>query len=50
MDGDLQNDPEDIPGMLKIAEERNLDMLAGIRQKGKMVLCCEKYLVKLQIG
>ncbi|MBK6543948.1 MAG: glycosyltransferase family 2 protein [Saprospiraceae bacterium] len=33
MDGDLQNDPEDIPRMLKIAEERNLDMLAGIRQK-----------------
>lgn len=33
MDGDLQNDPVDIPKMLKIAEERDLDMLAGIRQK-----------------
>jgi glycosyltransferase involved in cell wall biosynthesis len=33
MDGDLQNDPQDIPLMLKQAEERNLDMLAGIRQK-----------------
>jgi glycosyltransferase involved in cell wall biosynthesis len=33
MDGDLQNDPEDIPRMLKIASENNLDLLAGIRQK-----------------
>ncbi|MBK8555130.1 MAG: glycosyltransferase family 2 protein [Lewinellaceae bacterium] len=33
MDGDLQNDPSDVPRMLQIAEERRLDMLAGIRQK-----------------
>lgn len=33
MDGDLQNDPADIPRMLEIARERDLDMLAGIRQK-----------------
>ncbi len=33
MDGDLQNDPADIPRMLEIAQNRNLDMLAGIRQK-----------------
>lgn len=33
MDGDLQNDPADIPRMLEMARERNLDMLAGIRQK-----------------
>ncbi len=33
MDGDLQNDPEDIPRMLQLAEEKNLDLLAGIRQK-----------------
>lgn len=33
MDGDLQNDPADIPRMLQIARERNLDMLAGVRQK-----------------
>ncbi len=33
MDGDLQNDPQDIPRMLKIAKEKNLDLLAGIRQK-----------------
>lgn len=35
MDGDLQNDPEDIPAMLQIAEERNLDLITGIRQKRK---------------
>ena len=33
MDGDLQNDPADIPRMLEMARERDLDMLAGIRQK-----------------
>ena len=31
MDGDLQNDPSDIPKMLKIAEEENWDMVAGER-------------------
>ena len=33
MDGDLQNDPADIPLMLETARLRNLDLLAGIRQK-----------------
>lgn len=33
LDGDLQNDPADVPRMLRIAAERNLDLLAGIRQK-----------------
>lgn len=33
MDGDLQNDPQDIPVMLQQAEEFNLDLMAGIRQK-----------------
>lgn len=33
MDGDLQNDPDDIPRMLNLAEEKSLDLLAGIRQK-----------------
>lgn len=33
MDGDLQNDPADIPRMLEMARTRDLDMLAGIRQK-----------------
>lgn len=31
MDGDLQNDPADIPGMLEMTIERELDVLAGIR-------------------
>ena len=31
MDGDLQNAPADIPAMLKIAEEEDLDMVAGER-------------------
>lgn len=31
MDGDLQNDPSDIPMLLKVAEEGNWDMVAGER-------------------
>ncbi len=31
MDGDLQNDPSDIPAMLKMAEEGRWDMVAGER-------------------
>ena len=31
MDGDLQNDPSDIPMMLQVAEEGEWDMVAGIR-------------------
>ncbi|MCB0625640.1 MAG: glycosyltransferase family 2 protein [Saprospiraceae bacterium] len=31
MDGDLQNDPSDIPAMLELAETKNWDMVAGIR-------------------
>lgn len=31
MDGDLQNDPTDLPRMLKIAEEEGFDMVAGNR-------------------
>lgn len=31
IDGDLQNDPEDIPPMLKKLEDENLDIVAGIR-------------------
>jgi len=33
MDGDLQNDPSDIPNMLQMAEEDQLDMVAGERAK-----------------
>ncbi|MCB0570770.1 MAG: glycosyltransferase family 2 protein [Phaeodactylibacter sp.] len=35
MDGDLQNDPSDIPAMLKLAEEGGYDMVAGERAKRK---------------
>lgn len=40
MDGDLQNDPSDIPSMLKMAEEGGYDMVAGNRanRKDGMVL------------
>ncbi|WP_266367327.1 glycosyltransferase family 2 protein [Tellurirhabdus rosea] len=31
MDGDLQNDPSDIPAMLRRAEEGDFDLVAGIR-------------------
>ncbi|MFD1140670.1 glycosyltransferase family 2 protein [Larkinella insperata] len=33
MDGDLQNDPADIPMMLRLAEEGDYDLVAGIRAK-----------------
>ena len=35
MDGDLQNDPADLPAMLKLAEEGDWDMVAGIRANRK---------------
>ncbi len=35
MDGDLQNDPSDIPAMLKMAEEGGYDMVAGERANRK---------------
>jgi glycosyltransferase involved in cell wall biosynthesis len=35
IDGDLQNDPSDIPRMLKMAEEEEWDMVAGIRSSRK---------------
>ncbi|MEM1221050.1 MAG: glycosyltransferase family 2 protein [Bacteroidota bacterium] len=35
MDGDLQNDPSDIPAMVKLAEEGEWDLVAGIRAKRK---------------
>lgn len=33
MDGDLQNDPADIPMMLRVAQEGDYDLVAGIRAK-----------------
>ena len=35
MDGDLQNDPSDLPAMLDKLIEDDLDMITGIRQKRK---------------
>lgn len=35
MDGDLQNDPSDIPGMLKKAMDEEWDVVAGVRAKRK---------------
>ncbi len=32
LDGDLQNDPSDIPAMVKMAEEGDWDLVAGIRK------------------
>jgi len=35
IDGDLQNDPTDIPGMVELAEKDDWDMVAGIRENRK---------------
>ncbi len=35
IDGDLQNDPADIPGMLKMMEDDEWDMVAGVRANRK---------------
>lgn len=35
MDGDLQNDPSDIPMMLSIIESKDLDIVAGCRENRK---------------
>lgn len=35
LDGDLQNDPADVPGMLKMMEEEDWDMIAGVRANRK---------------
>ena len=35
LDGDLQNDPADIPGMLDMMEENDWDMVAGVRANRK---------------
>ncbi len=43
MDGDLQNDPLDIPAMLEKAEREHLDLLAGIRQKRQDGMLLRKF-------
>lgn len=35
LDGDLQNDPTDIPAMVKLLEQGNYDLVVGKRQKRK---------------
>jgi glycosyltransferase involved in cell wall biosynthesis len=35
MDGDLQNDPFDLPAMVRILENGEWDLIAGVRQKRK---------------
>jgi len=35
LDGDLQNDPDDVPMMLKMMEEEDWDMVAGVRANRK---------------
>ncbi len=50
MDGDLQNDPADIPRMLKAAQERQLDMLAGDRQKRQDGMLLRKVPSKIANG
>ena len=34
-DGDLQNDPSDIPAMVELLENGNYDLVVGKRQKRK---------------
>ncbi|MFN2441835.1 MAG: glycosyltransferase family 2 protein [Thermoanaerobaculia bacterium] len=35
IDADLQNDPADIPGMIRLLERENVDMVIGVRVKRK---------------
>ncbi|HHC74771.1 MAG TPA: glycosyltransferase [Thiothrix sp.] len=42
LDGDLQNDPADIPAMVHELQERDLDLLAGWRKKRKDTLFLRK--------
>lgn len=42
LDGDLQNDPEDIPMMIRILQEKGVDVVAGIRDHRKDGLVLRK--------
>lgn len=42
MDGDLQNDPSDIPGMVELAEKGQWDLVAGIRANRKDAILSRK--------
>ena len=37
LDGDLQNDPSDIPAMVELLENGNYDLVVGKRQKEKIL-------------
>lgn len=53
MDGDLQNDPEDIPDMIRALEERDLDLLVGWRknrQDGLMLRKVPSWIANRLIG
>nr|WP_321355130.1 glycosyltransferase family 2 protein [uncultured Draconibacterium sp.] len=57
IDGDLQNDPADIPMMLKMIEEEEWDMVAGVRANRKDGMFLRKvpskianYLIRRAIG
>jgi glycosyltransferase involved in cell wall biosynthesis len=47
MDGDLQNDPADIPKMLEKLEETGLDVVAGVRAKRKDGFILRKFPSKI---
>ena len=47
MDGDLQNDPSDIPHMMAKLEEANWDVVAGIRAKRKDGFVLRKFPSKI---
>jgi glycosyltransferase involved in cell wall biosynthesis len=47
LDGDLQNDPADIPMMLKMAEENDWDMVAGVRANRKDGMFLRKFPSKI---
>ena len=47
IDGDLQNDPNDIPWMLQIARDEEWDLVAGIRKKRKDGFLLRKFPSKI---
>ena len=50
IDGDLQNDPSDIPMMLEIAKEGDWDLVAGIRKKRQDGMLLRKVPSKIANG
>ena len=42
LDGDLQNDPSDIPSMIEKMESEEVDVVAGIRAKRQDGMCLRK--------